>query len=75
MIVAIGNEMKEYTDDQLTLYTFSINMNPIYNIDESELTTIQMPAVSKEHAWQRLAGLVGSQSKAEKFALIDEKPY
>lgn len=75
MIVAEGNKNVTYTDKELKLYTFNANFNPIYNIEETELTTIKIPAPNEKYAWDRLGWLLGSMSKAERFRLDDVEPY
>lgn len=75
MIVAEGGKMVEYKDHQLKLYTFNANLNPIYNISETELTTVKIPAPNEEHAWNRLEWLLGSKSKVNNFRIDDIEPY
>lgn len=75
MKVAEGDKIVEYMGKHLTLYVFHANYNPIYNQEETELTTIEMPALNEAHAWDRLAWLLGSKGKAELFRLDDWYPY
>lgn len=75
MKVANRNEIIELTGKELTLYIFHANYDPIYNEDESELTTIKIPAANESHAWDRLAWLLGSKDKICHFRLDDFYPY
>lgn len=75
MLVAEGNRMVEYKDKQLKKYVFHANFNPIYNIEEAELTTIEIAAPNEKHAWDRLSWLIGSFETAERFRLDDVEPY
>ena len=75
MLVARENRMVEIGEGELKLYTFNANFNPIYNIDEPHLTTIKMPAPDEKTAWERLAGLLGSMSKTERFRIDDIEKY
>ncbi len=75
MKVAEGNKIIERTGKALTLYVFHANYDPIYKQEESELTTIEMPAPNEEYAWDRLAWLLGSKDKVKHFRLDDYYPY
>ena len=76
MLVPENGKMVEYNDaEDLNLYTFHANLNPIYNIEEAVLTTIKIPAPNTEHAWDRLAWLLGSPGKAERFRLDNIERY
>lgn len=75
MIVPEPGKNVEYSEKELKRYTFHANLNPIFNCEEAELTTIQIAAPNEEHAWVRLSWLLGSPSKAEKFRLDDVEAY
>lgn len=75
MLVAKDNRMVTMTGKELKLFTFRANFNPIYGVEEPELTTIQMPAVDEKHAWDRLGFLLGSQSKINWFRLDEVQDY
>lgn len=75
MIVPESGKNVEYHEDQLQLYTFHANLNPIFNCEEAELTTIKLAAPNEKHAWDRLRWLLGSESKAEKFRLDEVEKY
>ena len=75
MIKAEGNRMIEVSSKDLTLYTFVANFNPIYGCDEPEATTILIAGTDIENAKDRLTWLVGGKGRANKFSLVDCRPY
>lgn len=75
MKVAEGNTIVERKGKELNLYIFHANYDPIYHEEETELTTIKMPASNESHAWDRLARLLGSEDKIHNFRLDEFYPY
>lgn len=65
----------EVTED-LHIYTFYLNYDPVFDCEESHATKIEIVADNQATAYGRVCALLGSNDNAlSTIRLEDERPY